>query len=412
MSMTSDPAARAGAILEIDLAGIAANWRLLARQAAPARCAAVVKANGYGLGAVPVGRALAAAGCGTFFVATLDEGIALRHALGATPEIAVFNGPFPGTAAEFAAHKLIPVLNDPGQIAEWGSLRDSLSAPGGGEGVRNRRPQTTYSTPANHVGPPAILHVDTGMARLGLGAGEFATVVANPPFAWRAVMSHLACADRPDHPLNERQRARFTAAAAQLPGVTASLSASSGIFLGPLYHFDLVRPGAALFGVNPQPGRPNPLCQIVRLSAKIVQVRQIDRGESVGYGAAHIMEASGRAAIVAVGYADGWLRSLSQRGCGYLAGTRVPLLGRVSMDLVTFDVSAISPALARPGAMIDLLGADYAVDDAAADAGTIGYEILSALGSRYHRIYRDPPELDPPASDPPASDPSGINLPE
>jgi len=251
--------------------------------------------------------------------------------------------------------------------------------------------------------PPAILHVDTGMARLGLDAGEFASVVEHPPpFAWRAVMSHLACADRPDHPLNEIQRARFAAAAAQLPGITASLSASSGIFLRPSYHFDLVRPGAALFGVNPQPGRPNPLRQIVRLSGKIVQVRQIDRGESVGYGAAHIMEAPGRAAIVAVGYADGWLRSLSHRGCGYLAGTRVPLLGRVSMDLVTFDVSAVPPALVHPGAMIELLGADYGVDDAAADAGTIGYEILSALGSRYHRIYRGSP----------APDPSGINLPE
>jgi alanine racemase len=241
------------------------------------------------------------------------------------------------------------------------------------------------------------------MARLGLDAAEFATVVASPPpIRWRAVMSHLACADQPDHPLNQRQRARFAAAAAQLPGVPASLAASSGIFLGPSYHFDLVRPGAALFGVNPLPGRPNPLRQIVRLSGKIVQIRQIDRGESVGYGAAHVMQARGRAAIVAVGYGDGWLRSLSHRGCGYIAGTRVPLLGRVSMDLVTFDVSAVAPALVHPGAMIELLGADYGVDDAASDAGTIGYEILCALGSRYHRIYRDSP----------AADASGTNLPE
>ena len=431
MSMTSDPAARAGAILEIDLAGILANWRALARQAEPALCAAVVKANAYGLGAAPVARALAAAGCRMFFVATLDEGIALRDALGETPEIAVFNGPFPGTAVEFAAHRLTPVLNDPGQIAEWSSLSLSalqggeggdpslgdgegevgigkrsgiphltlaLSAPEGGEGVRSRRSRATAR--------PAILHVDTGMARLGLDSREFAAVVASPPpFSWRAVMSHLACADCIDHPLNERQRARFAAAAAQLPAVTASLAASSGVFLGPSYHFDLVRPGAALFGVNPQPGSPNPLRQIVRLSAKIVQVRQIDRGESVGYGAAHIMKAPGRAAIVAVGYADGWLRSLSHRGCGYLGGMRVPLLGRVSMDLVTFDVSAVPPAQARPGAMIELLGADYGVDDAAADAGTIGYEILCALGSRYHRIYREPPEA-------PAPDPSGANRPE
>ena len=376
MSTTSDPAARAGAILEIDLGGIVENWRLLARQAAPALCAAVVKANAYGLGADPVACALAAAGCRMFFVATLDEGIALRRALGAAPEIAILNGPFPGCAAEFPAHRLIPVFNEPGQIEAWREL--------GAE-------------------PPAILHVDTGMARLGLDAAEFATVVASPPpIRWRAVMSHLACADRPDHPLNQRQRARFAAAAAQLPGVPASLAASSGIFLGPSYHFDLVRPGAALFGVNPLPGRPNPLRQIVRLSGKIVQIRQIDRGESVGYGAAHVMQARGRAAIVAVGYGDGWLRSLSHRSCGYIAGTRVPLLGRVSMDLVTFDVSAVAPALVHPGAMIELLGDNYGVDDAASDAGTIGYEILCALGSRYHRIYRDSP----------AADASGTNLPE
>jgi alanine racemase len=325
----------------------------------------VVKANAYGLGAAPVARALAGAGCRMFFVATLDEGIALRRAIGEAPEIAILNGPPPGAAAEFTSSRLIPVLNDPGQIAAWQRLAS---------------------------GKPAILHVDTGMARLGLSAREFATLVeSRPPIAWRAVMSHLACADDPDHSLNRRQRAAFAAAAARLPGLTASLAASSGIFLGPEYHFDMVRPGAALYGVNPLPGRANPLRQVVRLSAKIVQVRQIDRGESVGYGAAHVMAVPGRAAIVAVGYADGWMRSLSHRGCGYLAGTRVPLLGRVSMDLVTFDVSAIPVDLAHPGAMIELLGDDYGVDAAAADAGTIGYEILTALGSRYHRIYRDQP---------------------
>ena len=269
--------------------------------------------------------------------------------------------------------------------AAFPHLTPTLSAPGGGEGATSR-------LDGKRALPPAILHVDTGMARLGLSAGEFAAIVEKPPpFAWRAVMSHLACADHPLHPLNEHQLALFAAAAARLPGVTASLAASSGIFLGSAYHFDLVRPGASLFGVNPQPGRPNPLRQIVRLFGKIVQLRQIDRGESVGYGAAHIMEAPGRAAIVAVGYADGWLRSLSRRGCGHIAGTRVPLVGRVSMDLMTFDVSGIDPALAHPGAMIELLGSAYGVDDAAVDAGTIGYEILTSLGARYHRIYREPP---------------------
>jgi alanine racemase len=410
--MTSNPASRAGAILEIDLGGIVENWRLLARQAAPAGCAAVVKANAYGLGAAPVARALAAAGCRLFFVATLDEGIALRQTLGAAPEIAVLNGPMPDTAREFVDCRLIPVLNDPGQVEVWAKRHDTLSALQGGEeggppqsggegevgadarsGIPHLTP--TLSVPEGGEGAriearyPAILHVDTGMARLGLSAGEFADFIVHPPpIPWRAVMSHLACADDPDHDLNERQRTRFAAAMARMRGVPASLAASSGIFLGPQYHFDLVRPGAALYGVNPHPGRPNKLRQIVRLSAKILQTRQIDRGESVGYGAAHVMEAPGRAAIVGVGYADGWRRSLSHRGCGYLAGTRVPILGRVSMDLVTFDVSAVDPALAQPGAMIELLGDNYGVDAAAADAGTIGYEILTALGSRYHRVYR------------------------
>jgi alanine racemase len=227
------------------------------------------------------------------------------------------------------------------------------------------------------------------MARLGLTAREFAALLdAPPPVGWRAVMSHLACADKPDHPLNERQRARFGALAARFPGVPASLAASSGIFLGPGYRFGLVRPGAALYGVNPQPGQSNPMHPVVRLAVKIIQIREIDSGESVGYGAAHVMQAPGRIATAAAGYADGWLRALSRRGCGFLGGRRVPLLGRVSMDLCAFDVSAVPPALAYPGAMIELVGPGYGVDDVAADAGTIGYEIRTALGSRYHRVYR------------------------
>ncbi|HEY2541167.1 MAG TPA: alanine racemase C-terminal domain-containing protein, partial [Stellaceae bacterium] len=164
--------------------------------------------------------------------------------------------------------------------------------------------------------------------------------------------------------------------------------ASSGIFLGREYHLDLVRPGAALYGVNPQPGRPNRMRQIVRLKARILQIREVDPGQPVGYGATHIMAAAGRLATVAVGYADGWMRSLSGRGCGHIGGLRVPLIGRVSMDLAVFDVSAVDPSVARPGGFIELIGDDYDVDAAAADAGTIGYEILTALGRRYHRIYR------------------------
>src|SRR6266851_3412948 len=334
--MASDPAERAGAILEIDLTGIVANWRSLAARVEPARCAAVVKADAYGLGAPQVSAALATAGCRLFFVASLDEGIALRKVLPASCEIAVLNGPVPGSAEEFVSHLLVPVLNEPGQIAAWA------------ETVRR------------HGQRPAMLHVDTGMTRLGLTKQEFEA---------------LAAARR------------------QFGDVPASLAASSGIFLGRGFHFDFVRPGAALYGVNPQPGTSNPMRQIIRLKGKILQVREVDRGDAVGYGAAHVMDRPGRLATVAVGYADGWFRSLSHRGSGRLGGRRLPLLGRVSMDLAVFDVSAVDPTLAQPGGFIELLDDHYGVDAAAADAGTIGYEILTALGRRYHRVYRDEANL-------------------
>ena len=359
-------------MLEVDLTGVAANWRLLAALVAPAECAAVVKADAYGLGAPQVSAALAAAGCRLFFVATLDEALAVRDRLPASCEIAVLNGPLPGSTGEFVFHRLIPVLNEPGQIADWAELA--------------RR----------HGGLAAMLHVDTGMARLGLTAPEFARLVEQRPqesaIRWHGLMSHLACADQSLHPLNDLQHTRFAAMCRHFDGLPASLAASSGIFLGRRFHFDFVRPGAALYGINPQPDTPNPLRQVVRLKGRILQVREVERGESVGYGAAHVMERPGRLATVAVGYADGWLRSLSHRGSGRLGGKRLPLLGRVSMDLVVFDVTAADPSLARPGGFIELLDDDYGVDAAAADAGTIGYEILTALGRRYHRAYRGAPE--------------------
>ena len=359
-------------MLEVDLTGVAANWRLLAALVAPAECAAVVKADAYGLGAPQVSAALAAAGCRLFFVATLDEALAVRDRLPASCEIAVLNGPLPGSTGEFVLHRLIPVLNEPGQIADWAELA--------------RR----------HGGLAAMLHVDTGMARLGLTAPEFARLVEQRPqesaIRWHGLMSHLACADQSLHPLNDLQHTRFAAMCRHFDGLPASLAASSGIFLGRRFHFDFVRPGAALYGINPQPDTPNPLRQVVRLKGRILQVREVERGESVGYGAAHVMERPGRLATVAVGYADGWLRSLSHRGSGRLGGKRLPLLGRVSMDLVVFDVTAADPSLARPGGFIELLDDDYGVDAAAADAGTIGYEILTALGRRYHRAYRGAPE--------------------
>ena len=241
-----------------------------------------------------------------------------------------------------------------------------------------------------------MLHVDTGMARLGLTLPEFeAHVTAEPSrqseIRWRALISHLACADQPGHPLNNLQHARFTSARDRLSGVPASLAASSGIFLGPAFHFDFVRAGAALYGVNPQPGTPNPMRQIVRLKGKILQIREVDRGDPVGYGATHVMDQPGRLATVAIGYADGWFRSLSHRGSGRIGGTRLPLLGRVSMDLIVFDVSAVDPMLARPGGFIELLDNDYGVDAAARRCRHDRVRDIDGLGRRYHRIYRGDP---------------------
>ncbi|MBV9373870.1 MAG: alanine racemase [Alphaproteobacteria bacterium] len=366
--MTGNPADRAGAILEIDLAGIAENWRLLARRAKPAECAAVVKADAYGLGAARVAPVLAAAGCRRFFVATIEEGIALRRVLPYPAEIAVLHGPWPGCVGDFIEFRLVPVLNDPGQIAVW---RCAVTQYGGGS---------------------AMLHLDTGMARLGLTMPEFnrlADELSRPDsIRWRALMSHLACSDEPEHPLNGIQHQRFAVARQRLPGFPASLAASCGIFLGSNFHLDFVRPGAALYGLNPQPGCPNPMKQIVKLRGRILQIREVDQGQSVGYGAVHVMGSPGRLATVGVGYADGWLRSASQRASGRIGGKQVPLLGRVSMDLVVFDVSGIDPSLARPGGFVEFLDDEHGVDAAAIDAGTIGYEILTALGRRYHRIYR------------------------
>lgn len=371
MSATDRPSralARAGAVLEIDLAGIAANWRRLAARLAPGcSCAAVVKADAYGLGMAEVAPRLAAEGCRLFFVATLDEAIALRRLLPGV-EIAVLNGLLPGTGGEFTRARLIPVLNSLEEIAAWRAA-------------------------AKTRGLPAMIHVDTGMARLGIAPSDIAGLGRAPErlagLQLRAVVSHLACADEPAHPLNQAQLAAFRAALALLPRAPASLASGSGLFLGADYHFDFVRPGAALYGVNPLPAQPNPMAQVIRLKGRILQVRDVDRGVTVGYGAAHRMERPGRIATVAVGYADGWLRSGSHRGSAGVAGRRAPIVGRISMDLMTLDVTGIDPSLARPGDFVDLIDETHGVDAVAAAAGTIGYEILTALGSRYHRIYRD-----------------------
>ena len=352
------------AVLRIDLTAILANWRTLRARHPGGAVAAVVKADAYGLGAAPVARALAAAGCTQFFVAQLAEGMALRAALGPGPMIAVLNGFTPGADGDAA---LTPVLNSLGDVA-----------------VHAARPPAAG----------AILHVDTGMARLGLDAGEQAALAEDPSLlaglGLRFVMSHLACADEPDHPLNAVQAGRFAAASARIaPGVPRSLANSAGIFLGPDFASDLARAGAALYGLNPTPGRENPMRQVVSLAAPVIQVREIPAGATVGYGATWTAQRPSRIATVAVGYADGYLRALSGRAVGHVSGRAVPLVGRVSMDLVTFDVTGAPEAV--PGTMVELIGAAETPDDLAARAGTIGYEILTALGERYRREYRAVP---------------------
>ncbi|WP_372623276.1 alanine racemase [Falsiroseomonas sp.] len=354
------------AILHIDLPAIVANWRdLAARHGGPT--AGVVKADAYGLGAAPVARALRDAGCATFFVAHLTEGLALRAALGAasqgarerTPDIIVLNG-FPPGADEDAA--LIPVLNHLGDVSAYAGS-----------------------------GRPAVLHLDTGMSRLGLDAREQATLAQErnrlDGIALRYVMTHLACADEPGHPMNEAQRARFAEAAARIaPGVPRSFANSSGIFLGEGFRSDLARPGCALYGINPTPGAANPMRQVARVEAEVLQVREVGAGDTVGYGASWTAPGPRRIATVAAGYADGYLRALSGRSFGILHGREAPLVGRVSMDLTTFDVTEIPEA--APGDRLLLIGGDgNTPDEIAARCGTIGYEILTSLGRRYHRAY-------------------------
>jgi alanine racemase len=357
----------AGTMLTVDLGAIVANWRALAGRAAPAGCAAVVKADAYGLGMAEIAPALEAAGCAQFFVAHLDEGVALRARLPAAT-IYVLHA-LPGAEPELRRHDLRPVLNHLAALDAWAAL-------GRARGAR-----------------PAALHFDTGMSRLGLADDELAALAEAPGrldgVDIALIMSHLACSEEPAHPLNAEQLARFRAGRARLPAAPASLANSSGIFLGPGYRFDLVRPGAALYGVNPLPGQPNPMAPAVRLQARILQVRRIDSARTVGYGATHRAARPSTIATIALGYADGYLRSLGNRGSCLIGEHRVPVVGRISRDLVTLDVTGVPAGLAQPGAVVDVICDRHTVDDLADEAGTNGYEILTRLGRRFQRRYLD-----------------------
>lgn len=356
----------APALLTIDLDALAWNWRFLAEKAAPAKAAAVVKANGYGLGSTPVVRTLAAAGCKLFFTAHVGEAIAVRDALSDPAiEIGVLNGLLEGEEDVYPDKNLFPVLNDLAQVDRWAAYC-------GKHGMR-----------------PAAIQVDSGMTRLGLPAAEVAALTAEPDraagFECRYLMSHMACADTPDHPLNKEQRDRFSAIADRIPHKHAMLAASSATFLGPDWHFDYVRPGVALYGGRPNLRAPNPMRQVIKLEGKILQIQDVDARQTVGYGAAHQVEGPGRIATIGVGYADGYLRSLSNKATAVLHGVTIPLVGRVSMDLTTFDISAVPDA--KTGDSVELIGPSHTIDDLADEAGTIGYEVLTSLGSRYARRY-------------------------
>ena len=348
-------------LLEVDTKAVVANWLSVRRGAT----AAVVKADAYGLGADMVAPALHAAGCRHFFTAHPSEALAIRDSLPGAM-LGVLNGLWPGMEPEFAERDLTPVLGTLDEIARWAAHARAL-------GQR-------LST---------ILHVDTGMNRLGLDARELDVLAGDHSrldgLDVRYVMTHLVSAECPDDPINERQRACFAAACARLPTSPRSLANSSGLFLGPAFESDLARPGAALYGVNPTPGRANPQRPVVRLRARVLQVREVEIGESVGYNAQWTAKRPSRIATVSVGYADGYLRSLSNGTVAYFDGGAVPLVGRVSMDLSTFDVTD-TPALAA-GDWLDMIGPG-GVDALAHDAGTNGYEILTSLGRRYQRVYR------------------------
>ena len=364
--------AETGGTLSIDLAAIVANWQTLARQLITVECAAVVKANAYGLGLKPVVTALARAGCKTFFVADVAEARTVRASARAAT-IYVLHGFTLECADRFVELDARPVINSMTELAEW----DTFAA-------------------ARGLQSGAALHVDTGMHRLGVSLAE---AVALAPRAQTQnhgislLLSHLACADIAEHPLNARQLQLFRELRTLYSGVPASLANSSGIFLGDTMHFDLARPGAALYGVNPTPGRPNPMKSVVDLTGRIVQIRNVARDQTIGYGATWTARRNCRIAVVALGYADGLLRAGSASdehpgGSAIVAGKKCPIVGRISMDLITLDISDIADSAVRRGDFATLIGGELSIDEVAAAAGTIGYEILTRLGPRCHLIYQ------------------------
>lgn len=370
--MTSTLPAGATGVITVDLAALVANWRALSCLVAPAECGAVVKADAYGLGAAQVVPALVEGGCRTFFVATSNEAAAVRG-LARAADIYALDGLLSGNAETIATAGAMPVLSSLPEVKEWAAF-----------GGARRGPH------------PCALQVDTGLNRLGLPASEarslFADVDLMTALDVRMVMSHLACADDPADPKNEQQRRAFEVLRPLLPkGVKLSLAASDGLMLGKAYHYDLVRPGYALYGGQAFRGGATPVHPVVKVEACILQVRDVAPGESVGYSATWKAARPSRIAIVAAGYADGYFRAGSNPGLnsGAIVGigsATAPVVGRVSMDLITVDVTDIVPAPQR-GDLVTLVGPGLTIETMGHCAGTIGYEVLTSLSRRFFRRY-------------------------
>ncbi|WP_173518443.1 alanine racemase [Ensifer sesbaniae] len=365
------PTATGGAsgYLTIDLAALARNYERLAAELAPARAAAVVKADAYGLGADRVTARLYEHGCRHFFVAQFVEALRLQPTLAPDAEVYVLNGLQPGNETACAEHGIVPVINSMEQLQRWGETAKALERK-----------------------LAAALQFDTGMSRLGVPPAERAAVAsmlkAGTNIDVQLIMSHLASADEPESDQNGRQLAEMNRITAEFPEYDLCFANSGGIFLGKPYHGVLARPGIALYGGAPTADRPNPMEAVVRLDVAVVQTRTVAAGARVGYSGTHIAAAETRLATIAAGYADGLPRSLSDRGAVYCDGIRLPIVGRVSMDCITIDISALPQDRLQLGALVEVLGPSQALEDIARDAGTIAYEILTGLGQRYVRQYR------------------------
>lgn len=354
------PSAVRPATLRIDLDALARNYRMLRERAAPAECAAVVKADAYGLGVERVVRRLLREECRHFFVATVAEARELR-AIASSVEIGVFEGALVGSVDMLVGLRARPVLNTLDQVERWRG--------------RGR----------------ALLHLDTGMNRLGLSAGDVAALVVRrdvvADLELDFVITHLACADDAAHPLNAEQLARFEQLRSRLPPAPTSIGNSAGTLLDAAHRGDLARPGIALYGGNPFSDRANPMEPVVTLTAPVLQLRDLGEPATVGYGATYAARPPARIAVVGIGYADGYPRSLSNCGTAAVHGRRVPVVGRVSMDLITVDVGSLGRDHVRVGDAVELIGPTVGVDEVAAAAGTISYEILTGMGRRLARTY-------------------------